>query len=641
MDSFAEQRTQVLDLGREAAVVARELGVDPAQFDAAASDLRDGRLSVAVVGEFKRGKSSLLNALIEEPELFPTNTSIATNMVTTVTYGDQERVTVVVDDPDAPMTNDADGAPTIPQLEQTISRAQIRDYVTEQGNPRNRRRARLLLIELPNDKLRDGLTFVDTPGVGGLNTEHTRVTYAYVTSADVVLFVLDALTVANTEELDFVKIVGEHCEAVIFVVTKTDKVTDDETRKYVANTRQKIDQILGSKSEEVPIIPVSSLAKLDYLETRDDEDLATSNFAALENALWSVLRERGGAIILLRALGALARGLDNVVGPIRAELDVYTERSESELEEIEHRLEETAARTEELRREEASWRRTLTRTVDDARDQILDAQFTDRQHQLRERLTALVKDERLLHQPEEIISLLDKDIALLASDLAKEIERSVDRVCEQAASDTGLVLNPVTTDTRLAAKTARPIFEPALPGTLGDRPMAVARGLTFGGTTGAGIGGLVASLLATGPVGWAVLVGGGMTLGAAQMARSQLKQVQTRDLAALRAEVQGKAGQYLERSLNQLRTQLKRAVNDTMAAIVEDFQGMLTDEAHRLRDEQAAISAARKRTKTEAAARLSELRAPLTRLERLRRDADAQAKAALAPRTDRGDWAEG
>ena len=88
---------------------------------------------------------------------------IATNMVTMISYGPAELINAIL------ISNGEEEAVQ-------ITRADIPQYVTEQQNRGNVKNVRLLTIETPSEKLATGLTFVDTPGVGALNHEHTTIT---------------------------------------------------------------------------------------------------------------------------------------------------------------------------------------------------------------------------------------------------------------------------------------------------------------------------------------------------------------------------------------------------------------------------------------------------------------------------------
>ena len=105
--------------------------------------LADGRLTVVVCGEFKNGKSSLINGLLGEPDLFPVNVAIATSVVTTITKGPCEKIKLYYGEPGSEQVKE-------------IRREDFPQYVTEQGNPDNLKRVRLLAIESTNPKLASG-----------------------------------------------------------------------------------------------------------------------------------------------------------------------------------------------------------------------------------------------------------------------------------------------------------------------------------------------------------------------------------------------------------------------------------------------------------------------------------------------------
>lgn len=210
MATFQETKQDVLELFGEGLHFLRGRGdTDVLQVvEAARERLENGRFTVVVAGKFKQGESSLLNALLEEPGLFPVDLDIATNLVTTIAYGPEEKITVMVGERGK-------------EKPRRITRSEIAECVTEQHNPARRRKhqARLLVIETPNPRLRKGLVLVDTPGVGGLNEEHTDITYAFIPNADAVLFTSDAMAPLDTEELEFVERITEHTRHILFITT--------------------------------------------------------------------------------------------------------------------------------------------------------------------------------------------------------------------------------------------------------------------------------------------------------------------------------------------------------------------------------------------------------------------------------------
>ena len=114
----------------------------------------DGPTIVCVVGEFKQGKSSLVNALIGA-DLCPVDDDMATSVLTLVHHGETPSITV---------RRSEAGEPKV----ETIDPSTIRDWVTEAGNPGNERGVERIDIAAPSPFLAEGVAIVDTPGAGGI-----------------------------------------------------------------------------------------------------------------------------------------------------------------------------------------------------------------------------------------------------------------------------------------------------------------------------------------------------------------------------------------------------------------------------------------------------------------------------------------
>ena len=380
-----------------------------------------------VVGEFKRGKSSLLDALLDEdpearPPVLPVDVDIATNLVTQVSWGPEERISVVVDGPDGSIE------------ERTITRAEIADYATEPGNPDNERGARLMLAQLTHPKLADGLVLIDTPGVGSLNRRHTATTYGFITKADAVVFVLDAKEPLSTEALDFLRTIRDHTRAILFAVTKTDVNADHQT--IVENTRMKAADALECAPEDIVVVGVSSFAKFEYLRTGDPEDLEVSNFDELERALWRMRSGRGGRMQLLRCAGETLRQLDRVLDPLTVEYEALRSESAERIAASERAIEAKRARFEELRGSEADWRKSLRRRIDDVK-RDLRGEFRGGRRTLLVDFDRYTRDPRMLEEPEEVAGAVERDLTLLAGRVSERVAEEAAEILRELATRPG------------------------------------------------------------------------------------------------------------------------------------------------------------------------------------------------------------
>jgi hypothetical protein len=135
--------------------------------------LAEDRFTLAVVGQFKRGKSSLMNAIIGR-ELLPVGVLPLTSAITVLRFGPVERLVIVREN-----SIFADIVPV----------SELSDFVTERGNPGNCKPVKTASLEVPLPFLRRGLEFVDTPGVGSSIEANTATTYTFLPECDAVLFV--------------------------------------------------------------------------------------------------------------------------------------------------------------------------------------------------------------------------------------------------------------------------------------------------------------------------------------------------------------------------------------------------------------------------------------------------------------------
>ncbi|MEW9529408.1 dynamin family protein [Microbispora sp. NPDC049125] len=506
MRAFDVLRTEILGVFAVLTPLARRTDADETarRLGAAEHRLRDGRLTVVVCGEFKRGKSRLLNALLDEPELFPTDTTYATSLVTTVTYGSQEKITVSVED-------GAGGLSGVP-----IGRDEIRWYATESGNPRNDKKARLVAVETPNPKLSSGLTLVDTPGVGGVYEEHTVVTAGFLPQADALIFVADVTQPLTDSELAFLARAAElakitdDADAQVFVLTKIDVVGDYQA--MLANTTAKVAQVTG---RQVEVVPVSSQAKLDYLGSEDPEDLELSNFGRLEEVLWAALARRRARLVLGDALATQEAAARALLRPVETAIEALKKSTEEELRALKGDLAAKEARLNELMSNTAAWRQDARELLHRLGRELV-RRGQDELGQVWHRLdTKYLYDDDYLDEPELLVSQVMADVTAVAGAVGLLAERRGAKVVAEISRSNGLDLGTPAAY-RLPPP---PVPDIEVTGRLGDDEQAVSdyrqvRDVVLGSSTGERIGGVIGSVLG-GIVGTVLGAGAGAVAGVA------------------------------------------------------------------------------------------------------------------------------
>ncbi|MEI6401819.1 MAG: dynamin family protein [Actinomycetota bacterium] len=188
--------------------IAATLGRDDAVQQLAGLQAQVSRATtyVVVLGEFKQGKSSLLNALVDAP-LCPVDDDVATCATTIVRHADTLEASVLVS-----------GAEQSQPIPPTAARAAALAG-HHQGATVER-----VEFGVPSSLTAAGITLVDTPGVGGLRSGHTLAAASFLPFADAVLFVSDATAEFSASELEWFRTAVERCGIVVPVLTKVDLV---------------------------------------------------------------------------------------------------------------------------------------------------------------------------------------------------------------------------------------------------------------------------------------------------------------------------------------------------------------------------------------------------------------------------------
>lgn len=388
--------------------------------------LRTGRLLVVVCGEFKQGKSSLLNALLEVDELFPTDVDLATNLVSMVRHGVEPRYLVQ-------LAESNEEAPR--ELE--IQRGEIADYVTEAGNPGNRRGVRLLTIELPHRLLEGGLVLVDTPGVGGLNSAHTETTLACLGRADVALYVTDVFRTLAQTDLDFIRqrLAGT---PVINVVTKVDLSPCPQA--VVAGNLARLSEFVH-ESATIQVVPVSSHLRDAYRRGNATEDLVDSNFPELERTLGQLLDEERGRLLLGRAATQIAHALAQLRRPLECRLEACQRRSQDELDGLERRAAAATDRQRELSGPDAPWRLRMRDAVADWRGE-LPRLLQESLQGLRREGERLLDDPKLVRERTPVITAMEQGLRELATGTRGQLVAAAERLRSDLSRATGLDFDP-------------------------------------------------------------------------------------------------------------------------------------------------------------------------------------------------------
>ncbi len=203
-----------------------------------ADKLENRSLTVSVIGQFKRGKSTLSNAVLED-DILPVGIVPITSAVTKVLYGDKSA--------EVHFQNG---------VVEPVPFEKLSSYISEQENADNRLGVESVVLHTPSEFLKNGLIFVDTPGVGSFHKNNTEVAYQYMKESDAVIFLLSVDSPINQIEIDFLTNTKEFAGKFFFVVNKTDLVAESDLTAYMQYCEKLICQMM--ETDKATLIPVSA-----------------------------------------------------------------------------------------------------------------------------------------------------------------------------------------------------------------------------------------------------------------------------------------------------------------------------------------------------------------------------------------------
>ena len=289
LTGFQRRRLELADMIRALLPVAHAHGDERREHEIREllTRLAAGRFKLAVIGQFSRGKTTLMNALLGRPCL-PMGALPMTSVVTTVRYGTRARALV------------RSHAAALP-VEVPVT--EVARFVSRASTERTRMQVASVEVEIPAELLRLGFEFVDTPGVGSAFAANTAATLRYLPQADAVVFVTGFDSALTTAEADFLTSAAEQGGKLFVVINKRDLVTGSDAADvtgYVGHWTR--DHLRG----EPPVFGISALLALDGAMTGNPRLLAASGIGPLRDALTRFLTAERGRVALGNVTAATA-----------------------------------------------------------------------------------------------------------------------------------------------------------------------------------------------------------------------------------------------------------------------------------------------------------------------------------------------
>lgn len=266
--------------------------------------IQNNVFNLVVLGQFKRGKTTLINALLGA-EILPTAIVPLTSIATILKHDEVLKINVYFND----------GRVT------EINPDNLSEYVTEKGNPKNEKDVQEVVITYPSPYLKDGVRLIDTPGVGSIYQHNTDIAYQYLPKSDAALFLLSVDQPVSKAELDFLKDVREYSNKIFFLQNKADYVDAEDLKESISFSKKVIEECMDY---EVKIFPLSAKLALDGKLNGKSELLGKSFLPEFENILNTFLMEEKGKVLLLSVSNSILRVLSQALFELGLEMKSLT-----------------------------------------------------------------------------------------------------------------------------------------------------------------------------------------------------------------------------------------------------------------------------------------------------------------------------
>lgn len=242
-------------------------------------DIQKDFFTVVVLGEFKRGKSTFVNALIGE-DILPTDILPTTATINALMYSEEKRIEIVKNDGTT--------------KEGTFSKDYLSQFSVD--GTINPNEIQFINIGCPAAILENNVVIVDTPGVSDINEQRVQVTYDFIPKANAVIFLLDATSPLKQSEKEFIEqhLLQESIDKILFIANKYDYIDEEEDGDVVKVIQRRLQKafeksVSSEILKQITVLPLSAQWALEGFMKDDAELVEDSGIKTVQHSMKQII----------------------------------------------------------------------------------------------------------------------------------------------------------------------------------------------------------------------------------------------------------------------------------------------------------------------------------------------------------------
>jgi len=335
LDEYTRRKESLLRDLQRLQIIADDLNLKNQAKDLEQNVIQLGReyFELVVVGEFSRGKSTFINAMLGR-RILPSSKKPTTTVISKIIYSETPSYRLVYKDGMSRVLDEKTFIKlTAPKEADEADQAGWKKYLHQKDDIS---KIDYAVVSYPLDFCKDNVEIIDTPGINDLNTDRVDITYRYLNKADAVIMVLAANQVLTASEMEFLRqrILSNQIADIFFVINFKDQASAQEEGEVINFARQNLQQLMDSADSPLRLYLVSSKQALVFRRLKNGENVPMSSlqwkpenleitgFPVFEEALGHFLTEEKGNIKLKKYRRRALAGGELLAKDLRTRMEI-------------------------------------------------------------------------------------------------------------------------------------------------------------------------------------------------------------------------------------------------------------------------------------------------------------------------------